>query len=110
MAQKKIQNNVQSNTKKWVIRGLIGFSVLVNVIFLGLIYTVTNTGIFDYTMANISISRLFGGRGGCAKHIENGSIQKEYGAGARFCLQTTIQSPTGEILFPDYLKGQKAPQ
>lgn len=113
MAQKKnIKTNSKTtvDTRKWVIRGLIGVSVLLNVVFFGFVFAVANTGIFDYTMANMSISRLFEEPGGCTKHIEDKQFSKDYGVGARYCLQTTVQSPTGEILFPDYLKGQKAPQ
>ncbi len=108
MVQQKTKTTV--DTRKWVIRGLITVSVLLNIVFLGLVFAVTNTSIFNYAMANMSISRLFAGPGGCATQEESQLDPQEYGAGARYCLQNTVQSPTGEILAPDYLKGQKVPQ
>ena len=95
MVQQKTKTKTTVDTRKWVIRGLITVSVLLNIVFLGLVFAVTNTGIFDYTMANMSISRLFDSTNGCAKHMENQRMTKEYGAGARYSLlRAKYFSPT----------------
>lgn len=109
MAQSKTRTKAKPqtsrDTRKWIVRGLIAMSLVLNIVFIILVMLVRYTSMFDYSMASLYVDRQLDGRG-CIKGSLNTNPEK-FGQGARVCMRTTVESSDGIIIKPDTLKGQR---
>ena len=113
MAQSASKKTSKTTSRTWIFRGFVIVSVLANIAFVALIIVVTRTGYLDYAMASRFFSRQIGADGCPVQGSFANQVLPDsqiYGEGAQYCFMTTIQSPSGEILSPYYVKGQKVPR